>query len=85
MDLKVARQIAGLTQRELAKRSGIDDAVICELETEQRDVYRMKYRDVVHLAQALGVDVTLLFPVTPVLPALPRLVDADTAESNPDV
>lgn len=80
MDLKVARQIARLTQQELAARSAVDHTVICALETGERDIQRMKYRDVVHLAQALGAEVTLLFPVPPVLPTLPRLIEASSLD-----
>jgi len=34
----------------------------------------LPYRSVVHLAQALGVPPTDLFPIAPLLPPLPRLV-----------
>jgi transcriptional regulator with XRE-family HTH domain len=82
MDLRVARQIARLTQQELADRAGLDAPTISALETGTRDVYAMRYSAVVHLAQALGVDVTLLFPVTPILPALPTLVGTPESEAR---
>jgi len=82
MDLKLARQLARLTQEELAERAGLDGGTISALESGNRDVYAMRYRAVVHLAQALGVDVTLLFPVSPIVPALPRLPGAVESEEH---
>jgi transcriptional regulator with XRE-family HTH domain len=63
MDLKIARQIARLTQRQLADRSGVDESTISLIETDKRDYGVVSYRDIVKIARALGVDLTLLFPV----------------------
>jgi transcriptional regulator with XRE-family HTH domain len=63
MDLKIARQIARLTQRELADRSGVDESTISMIETDKRDYGAVGYRDIVKIARALGVDLPLLFPV----------------------
>jgi transcriptional regulator with XRE-family HTH domain len=76
MELKIARRIARLSKHELAQRAGLDVATIARLEsTTGRDaVGDLPYRSVVHLAQALGVQPTALFPVPPLIPPLPRLV-----------
>jgi transcriptional regulator with XRE-family HTH domain len=85
MELKIARRIARLSQQQLATRAGIDISTISRLESGERDVYGMSYRSVVHLAQALGVDPTELFPVDPLLPVLPRLIDEAVAPAeDPD-
>lgn len=90
MELKIARQIARLSRQELASRAGIDLAWIVRLENGDPEVLNeIPYRAVVHVAQALGVLPTTLFPVKPLLPTLPRLIDdpvttADAAE-DPDV
>jgi len=76
MELKIARRIARLSKHELALRAGLDVDTIARLEgTGGRDaVAELPYRSVVHLAQALGVPPTALFPVPPLLPPLPRLI-----------
>jgi transcriptional regulator with XRE-family HTH domain len=74
MELKIARRIARLSKEELAQRAGMDVADIARLETQRDAVHGMPYRSVVHLAQALGVPPTDLFPVAPLLPPLPRLI-----------
>lgn len=86
MELKIARRIARLSREELAQRAGLDLDVIVRLETNDRDaVAELPYRSVVHLAQALGVRPTDLFPVAPLLPPLPRLVPEVTPPSfDPD-
>jgi transcriptional regulator with XRE-family HTH domain len=81
MELRIARQIARLSQQELAERSGVDISTISRLESGDRDVYTMAYRSVVHLAQVLGVEATALFPVEPLVPVLPRL-EADHEVRN---
>lgn len=63
MDLKIARQIARLTQRQLADRAGVDECTISLIESDKRDYCVVNYRDIVNLARALGVDPALLFPV----------------------
>jgi transcriptional regulator with XRE-family HTH domain len=63
MNLKIARQIARLTQRQLASRSHVDESTISLIENGRRDYEAVNYGDVVRLARALGVDVDILFPV----------------------
>ena len=82
MELKTARRIARLSQQELASRAGVDISTISRLESGERTVYEMNYRAVVHLAQALGVDPTELFPVAPLLPVLPRLIESPSPETE---
>jgi transcriptional regulator with XRE-family HTH domain len=48
-----ARAKAGLTQAELARRAGIDEATIVALEQGQ---YKPASQELSHLAEALGVD-----------------------------
>jgi transcriptional regulator with XRE-family HTH domain len=64
MNLKIARQIKGLTQRQLAKRSLVDVSTISVVETGYRDYGTVSYRDVIRLALVLGCDPQLLFPIT---------------------
>lgn len=61
MDLKVARQIAGLTQVELADRAGVDAALISRLEKGGRR--RPSYEAIVRIARALNLNPDQLFPV----------------------
>lgn len=63
MDLKIARQIAKLTQVELAERSGVAQSTISQLENDRRNYETVGYADVVNLARALGVEPGDLFPV----------------------
>ena len=63
MNLKIARQIKGLTQRQLATRSRVDVSTISVVETGYRDYGTVSYRDVVRLALVLGCDAQLLFPI----------------------
>jgi transcriptional regulator with XRE-family HTH domain len=76
MELKIARRIARLSRHELAQRAGIDVDTITRLESAAGHdaVGALPYRSVVHLAQALGVPPTEIFPVAPLIPTLPRLV-----------
>jgi transcriptional regulator with XRE-family HTH domain len=75
MELKIARRIARLSKQELALRAGLDLDTIVRLESGsgRELVGDLAYRSVVHLAQALGVPPTDLFPIAPLLPPLPRL------------
>jgi transcriptional regulator with XRE-family HTH domain len=75
MDLRIARQIARLSRSALARRAGLELSAIVAIETNRNAVYDMPYRSVIHLAQALGVPPGDLFPVSAILPALPRLID----------
>lgn len=61
MDLKVARQIAGLTQAQLADRAGVDAALISRLEKGGRR--RPSYEAIVRIARALNLAPDQLFPV----------------------
>lgn len=63
MELKIARRIARLTQKELADRAGIDDSLISLLESGKRDYRRVEYEHVVLIARALNVTADELFPV----------------------
>jgi transcriptional regulator with XRE-family HTH domain len=86
MELKIARRIARLSKEELAQRAGLDLDTIIRIERGDAEaVNTLPYRSVVHLAQALGVPPTALFPVAPLLPPLPRLVpDAVPTPFDPD-
>jgi transcriptional regulator with XRE-family HTH domain len=75
MELRIARRIARLSRQELARRAGIDLSVLAAVEANRDAVYELPYRSVIHLAQALGVPPGDLFPVSAILPTLPRLVD----------
>lgn len=75
MDLRIARQIARLSRQELARRAGIELAALTAIEANRDAVYDLPYRSVIHLAQALGVPPGDLFPVSAILPTLPRLID----------
>jgi len=86
MELKIARRIARLSRQELAQRAGLDVAVIVRLESGDRDfLNEVPFRSIVHLAQVLGVSPTALFPVPPLLPTLPRLVDEPPVAPDPDL
>jgi len=61
MELKLARQIAGLTQQQLAKKAGVDAALISRLERQRRP--RPSYDAIVRIARALNCAPDELFPV----------------------
>jgi len=61
MDLKVARQIAGFSQEELAKRAGVSPTMISRLEGGSRR--RPSYEAIVRIARALNLAPDQLFPV----------------------
>jgi transcriptional regulator with XRE-family HTH domain len=63
MELKTARQIARLTQQQLADLAGVDLATISRLESGDRDYLRAWYGTVVKIARALNVDAEEFFPV----------------------
>lgn len=86
MDLKIARRIARLSKHELAQRAGLDVDTITRLESVGGHalVGNLPYYSVVHLAQALGVPPTSLFPVEPLVPTLPRLVPDAPLPSDPE-
>lgn len=64
MELKTARTIARLTQRELAGRAGVDVATISAIENGKRSIGVVAYESVVRIARALNVDAAVLFPVS---------------------
>jgi transcriptional regulator with XRE-family HTH domain len=64
MDLRVARQIANLTQAQLAERAGVDAALISRLERGGRR--RPSYEAIVRIARALNLAPDDLFPVSEV-------------------
>jgi transcriptional regulator with XRE-family HTH domain len=61
MSLKVARKIAGLTQRELGQRAHVDPTIISGLERGTRR--SASYATLVRLARALNCEPEELFPV----------------------
>lgn len=61
MDLKKYRRIAGLTQEQLARKSGVDATLISRLERGQRR--RLSYDNMVRLARALNLEPEELEPV----------------------
>lgn len=65
MELKVARQIAKLTQEQLAERAGVSAALICRLEQPGRK-RRPSYEAIVRIATALNLEPQQLYPVAPV-------------------
>lgn len=63
MELRTARRIAQLTQKQLADRVGVDDSFISMLESGKRDICTTDYRTVLRIARALNVTPEELFPV----------------------
>lgn len=61
MELHVARRAAGLTQVQLAERSGVDQRVISSIERGR--VQRPSWDTVHRLSVALDVSPDVLFPV----------------------
>jgi transcriptional regulator with XRE-family HTH domain len=70
MDLRILRKAAGLTQRQLADRAGVDGSFISHIEAGDRAIGRCEYYTVVRLVRALVDDDTPIEKVFPV-PALP--------------
>jgi transcriptional regulator with XRE-family HTH domain len=62
MELKTARKVARLTQQELAKRAGVDTALISRLESGTRS-RRPSYESIVRIARVLNLAPDELFPV----------------------
>jgi transcriptional regulator with XRE-family HTH domain len=69
MELRLARQIARLTQKQLAEVAGVDDSTISLVETGKRDIRSMAYASVVKIAHALNVEPHDLWPVEGTEPA----------------
>jgi len=63
MTLRLARQVAGLTQQQLAQKAGVDPALISRLEKGGRS--RPSYEAIVRIARALNLAPDELFPVAP--------------------
>jgi len=61
MELKKFRRIAGLTQGQLAKKSGVDVTLISRLERGRRRT--AAYETIVRLARALNLEPEELMPV----------------------
>jgi transcriptional regulator with XRE-family HTH domain len=61
MELKKYRRIAGLTQEQLARKSGVDATLISRL--ERGDRRRLSYDNIVRLARALNLEPEELVPV----------------------
>ena len=57
--IKEARERAGMTQTELAEKSGVSRSIINQLETGKRDVTSSK--TLVKIASALGVNIGDIF------------------------
>jgi transcriptional regulator with XRE-family HTH domain len=66
MELKKYRRIAGLTQEQLANKSGVDKSLISRLERGQRQT--ASYESIVRLARALKLEPEELVPVKPTMP-----------------
>ena len=70
MKLKKFREAAGLTQEQLAARSGVDDTVISRLE---RGIHKSAgFTTIVRLAFALNVEPLALHPVRRLRPVIKR-------------
>lgn len=73
MELKKYRRIAGLTQEQLARKSGVDASLISRIERGRRR--RLSYDNIVRLARALNLEPEELCPV----PKRTRTSATDTA------
>lgn len=75
MELKKYRRIAGLTQEQLAHKSGVDATIISRLERGVRE--RASYENIVRLARALNLEPEELVPIAdppPLVDATPRTI-----------
>jgi transcriptional regulator with XRE-family HTH domain len=63
IELRLARQIARLTQKQLAELAGVDDSAISAVETGRSDIRSMGYASVVRIARALNAKAEDLWPV----------------------
>lgn len=65
MELKIARRIARLTQKQLGELAGVDDSTISLVENGQRDIGSVSYFSVVRIGRALapGLPIEEVFPV----------------------
>jgi len=70
MELKKYRRIAGLTQEQLASKSGVDVTLISRLERGQR--LKARYETIVRLARALNLAAEELEPIENAVPSKKR-------------
>ncbi|HLX21667.1 MAG TPA: helix-turn-helix transcriptional regulator [Gaiellaceae bacterium] len=63
MELKTARRIAQINQKELADQAGVDDSTISLLENGKRDYRTTAYEIIVRISRALHVEPQELFPI----------------------
>jgi transcriptional regulator with XRE-family HTH domain len=56
MSLRIARKIAGLSQKELAERAGVDNTGLCRMERGERQLRLADYDTVVRVAAALNLE-----------------------------
>jgi transcriptional regulator with XRE-family HTH domain len=61
MELKILRRVARLTQRQLAKKAGVDESTISLIESGKRQ--NMSHDTAVRIARALNLTAEELFPV----------------------
>jgi len=80
MELKIARKLARLTQKQLADLAGIDDSAISRVENGDRDIGSLSYASVIRIARALNPEVRAedLFPV-PLITAAPDATETHDA------
>jgi len=77
MELKKYRRIAGLTQEQLAKKSGVNATVISRLERGERQT--ASYESIVRLSRALNLEPEELVAVGLGSPEPHRADDAERA------
>ena len=63
MELKKYRRIAGLTQKQLAEKAGVDPTLISRLERGERT--KTRWRTIARLARALNLEPHELEPILP--------------------
>jgi transcriptional regulator with XRE-family HTH domain len=65
MKLRIARQIARLTQDQLARRADVDSSTIAKLELAEDRYLSAHYQTIVNIARVLNVAPEDVFPVPP--------------------
>jgi len=63
MELKTARRIAQIEQKDLAEMARVDPSTISLLESGKRDYRTTAYEIIVRISRALHVEPTELFPI----------------------
>lgn len=71
MELKTARKIARLTQRQLAEKVGVDTSLISQIESGRR-LQTTSFETVVRMARVFNVLPEELAPVADHIPGTPR-------------